>query len=139
MKPLERLFKTEACEIFYNENLHIIQTVWNTVPVSSSEFRAILNNLVRALELKKSSMIIADARRMATISPEDQEWLYNDWFPRAFKAGFRYQGLVMAKDSYNEMAVKQISYKYDDLVITTHYFATIDEALRWIKEIQLTI
>lgn len=137
MKPLERLFSHRACEIFHNEDLNIIQSVWNDVEVDSAEFRTILNALVKALRQTSSNTILADARRMFPITPEDQDWILNDWYPRAVNAGFQYQGLVLAPESYNDLAVKQISNQYENHVVTTHYFTTVNEALSWIKEVQM--
>lgn len=136
MKPLERLFSHPACEIFHNEDLNLIQTVWNDVNVTSNDFRLILNAIIKALRQTGSSIILADARRMSPIEPLDQDWILRDWYPRAVNAGFAYQGLILAPESYNEVAVKEISQQYEDRIVTTHYFTTINEALAWIKEIR---
>ncbi len=136
MKPLERLYAHPGCEIFYNVELNLVQTVWKGIDVTSDNFRKILNEIINALIFSSSNVVLADARRMPPISNTDQEWILNDWYPRAVKAGFRYQGLVLAKNSYNEMAVKELSHQYDKWVVSTHYFTTINEALGWIKELK---
>lgn len=137
MKPLERIFSHPACEIYYNEDLHIVQTVWNDVEVSSIEFRKILDNIVKALKRSSAGVIIADARRMHPIRPEDQQWIIDSWYPRAVSAGFQYQGLILLPQSYNELAVKEISENYDEHIVHTYYFTTINEALGWLKELKL--
>jgi hypothetical protein len=137
MKPLERLFSHPACEIYHNEDLNVIQTVWNDVAVTSAEFRIILNAIIKALRQTSANIILADARRMSPISPTDQEWILKDWYPRAVEQGFEYQGLILTPESYNDVAVKQISQQYENHVVTTHYFTTINEALSWIRDIKM--
>ncbi len=136
MSNLEIIFSSVECDIFYNNDLHIVQTFWKGVYVSDEPFRKILDEIVIALELKKASIIIADAREMYVISPNDQEWILNSWYPRAVKAGFRYQGLILNKDTFSELTVKTISNQYDASTVTTQYFSSPSEALEWVREIQ---
>ncbi len=136
MPNLEIIFSSDECDIFYNTNLHIIQTFWKGVYVNDEPFRRILDEIIYALELKKASIIIADAREMYVISPNDQEWILNSWYPRAVKAGFRYQGLILNKDTFSELAVKTISNQYDASTVTTQYFNSPSDALEWVRELQ---
>ncbi len=136
MANIETLFSSAECDIFYNKDLHIIQSLWKGVYIKDEGFRKILDAIIASLEKKQASIIIADARNMHVISNNDQEWILNSWYPRAVNAGFRYQGLILSKDTYNELAVKKISNKYDEKKITTQYFRTPAEALEWVREIQ---
>ena len=136
MANLETIFSSNECDIFYNNNLHIVETFWKGVYVSEEPFRRILDDIIKVLELKNASIIIADARDMYVISPNDQEWILNSWYPRAVKAGFRYQGLILNKDTFSELTVKSISNQYDTTTVTTQYFSSPSEALDWVREIQ---
>ena len=136
MSNLEIIFSSVECDIFYNNDLHIVQTFWKGVYVSDEPFRRILDEIINVLVLKNASIIIADARDMYIISPGDQEWILNSWYPRAVKAGFRYQGLILNKDTFSELAVKTISNQYDTSTVTTKYFSSPSEALDWVREIQ---
>ena len=138
MSNLEIIFSSAECDIFYNNNLHIVQTFWKGVYVSDEPFRNILDEIINALKLKNASIVIADARDMYVISPDDQEWILTSWYPRAVKAGFRYQGLILNKDTFSELAVKTISNQYDASTVTTQYFSSPSEALDWVREIQET-
>ncbi len=136
MPNIETLFSSAECDIFYNKDLHIIQSLWKGIYIKDEGFRKILDALITALEKKQASIIIADARNMHVISNNDQEWILESWYPRAVNAGFRHQGLILSKDTYNELAVKKISNKYDEKIITTQYFSAPVEALAWVREIQ---
>ena len=136
MSDLEIVYCSKECDIFYNHTLNIIQTFWKGVYANEERFREILDEIIRALENKKVSIIIADARDMFVISQADQEWILTSWYPRAVEAGFRYQGLILNKNSFSELTVKTISNKYDKSTITTKYFDSPSAALEWVREIQ---
>jgi hypothetical protein len=53
-----------------------------------------LDAMIDLLALKKTGKIIADARNMKVISEPDRQWIVEDWYPRALKAGFRYEALA---------------------------------------------
>lgn len=136
MEHLELLFGSEECDIFYNSDIHAIQSLWKGLYVEGERLREIFNELINALSIKKTSVIIADARNMLIIPHKDQEWTIENWYPRACKAGFRYQGLILSKDTFNELTVKKISKTYDEELITTEYFQSPSDAIEWAKEIK---
>ncbi len=139
MSKIEILFSGAECDIFYNRELHIIQTLWKGLYVQDEPFRFILDEIIVGLKLKQTPIIIADAREMHIITKNDQDWILESWYPRAVAAGFRYQGLILSKDTYNEVTVKKISQNYDDKIITTQYFRSPMDALDWVREIQKEI
>jgi hypothetical protein len=133
MEQLTPLFSSKECDIFYNDALGVIQTRWKGIFVSGDDFRKILNEIISVLLAKKVSTIIADAREMKVISEADRQWITDDWYPRALKAGFRCQALVVTKDSFNEQAIKLIVMKYNDDDVKTRYFTSPEEAKEWVK------
>lgn len=136
MSKIEILFTSSECDIFYNQELHIIQTLWKGLYIQDKPFRYILDEIIVGLSLKQTPIIIADAREMHIITKNDQDWILESWYPRAVEAGFRYQGLILSQDTYNEIMVKKISNNYDNKIITTQYFRTPMDALDWVREIQ---
>ena len=137
MANLEKLFSSKECDIYYNLEIHLIHSRWKGIYVEGARLQEIFNMLIIMLELKKTDMIVADAREMLIITAADQEWTINDWYPRAVKAGFRYQGLILSKNTFNELSVKKISNQYNDVLITTHYFDSPSEALHWARDIRI--
>lgn len=129
----EILFTSEECDIFYNEELHVVMSQWKGIFVEGEKLRKIFNELIHALERKNTTVIVADARQMKIIAFNDQQWAIEDWYPRAVKAGFRFQGLILSKDSFNEITVKKITQNYDDAIVTTQYFTSPNEALEWAR------
>src|SRR5436190_17223716 len=133
MKILKTLYTTEACKIYHNEELNIVQTEWREKSAEGEEFRDILNKIIDALRETQTSIILADTRRMTMIWKEDREWIVNDWYPRAIKAGFRCQALIVTEDSYNDLAIKSIVEHYDDQIVETAYFTSFTDAFVWVR------
>jgi len=137
MKILKTLYTGKYCKIYHNEELNIVQTEWKE-GINGDEFRNILNKIIDALRETKTSIILADARRMSMITKQDSDWIINTWYPSAVKAGFRCQALIVTEDSYNELALKEIVEHYNDQIIETAYFTAFTEAFVWVKSKQLT-
>ena len=89
MFKIEILFSSAECDIFYNRELHIIQTLWKGLYVQDEPFRYILDEIIIGLQSKQTPIIIADARDMHIITKKDQDWILESWYPRAVAAGFR--------------------------------------------------
>ena len=135
MANLVPFFISTECDIYYNPEYKIVQSRWKGIYVEGHRLKEIFNELIYALESYKCSTIIADAREMLIITQKDRQWTIDDWYPRAVKAGFRNQGLILSKDTFNELTVKQISANYDNAIITTKYFTSPSHALYWVREI----
>ena len=116
MTNLELHFESPACNIYYDTELKVVHPVWKGVFVSNEEFYKILNDIINLLSLKKTNALLADTRLIQEITVQDQEWIINDWYPRAVKAGFNCEALIVSKSSFNEFVIKQIVRMFDDKI-----------------------
>lgn len=130
----EILFTSPECDIFYNSELRSVETCWKGLYSQGDSFREILNNIIELLVQKKSNTVLADARKMKIISEEDRNWIVEDWYPRAKKAGFRRQALIITEHTFNEQAIKKIVKNYDHDEVITQYFINYEDAVEWIKQ-----
>jgi len=133
MKSSELFYSDPACDIWYNDRLKAVQTRWKGIPVEGAPFRRILDAIIELLELKKASLIIADARNMKLISQEDQQWIGSSWYPRALDAGFASEILIVSKNSFSEKNIKKIvSQYYDERELKTVYLLDPKDAEMWV-------
>ena len=131
---LELHYESKPCNIYYNRKLDCVHTVWKGDFAGGQEFHTILNEIVNLLEKKQVGLIVADARKMKLISTADQKWIVEDWYPRALKAGFYCQALIVTENTFNEITVKQIADTYDANRVRTKYFKSYEEAEEWVIE-----
>jgi hypothetical protein len=133
MDHRELLFSHHACDVFYNPELHTVETSWKGPPAEGSGLYAILNDLVKAMELKRTGVVVADARKMNIINSEDMKWISEDWYPRALAAGFCYEALVVTDYTFNMVTIKKIVRTYDERKLKTGYFKTMSGAYEWVQ------
>ena len=94
----------------------------------------ILNNIIKLLREKGAKIVIADARKLSSISKDDQEWIVKEWYPAAVDAGFSLEVLIVKKDTFNEYVIHKIVHHYDDAKVRSIYFHSYAEAEKWLKE-----
>ena len=102
------------------------------------EYRLVHETILKVLAEHASGKVLADTRRMKPASQDDQEWLLNDWIPRAGKAGLKHMALVLPKSALGQMTLQRIvegSTGSKRLVSTdgSSYFETIEDARKWLK------
>jgi hypothetical protein len=71
-------------------------------------YRTPLNKLLELAVQKQCDKVLYDSRGLAAISPVDQNWVAEDWYPRSLEAGLKYSAAVVpiktiAKSSLNRM------------------------------------
>jgi hypothetical protein len=85
---------------------------------------------------------ICDTRHFSAVRPDDQQWLANDWNPRAFDAGIRHIAFVTPENVFGQMTVDTYIANTSnnagyDIVPTQH--KTLAAAKRWIKQALLEV
>lgn len=103
-------------------------------------FQTALDRGLSELSARKGRRWLADLRRLGVLSPEDQKWAGEDWYPRAVQAGLRSMAIVMPKRAIAKMAVSG-GLRADPLQaffaaspLTVQYFSEIEAARQWLKE-----
>jgi hypothetical protein len=133
MSDLELFYRSNECDIFFNNNLKVVQQEWKGIFASGIPLRMVCEKTIELFELKKVSAIVVDAREMKIITKEDQHWIVTDWHARALQAGLRYEALVVTRDSFNELSIKKIIQHYDANELKTKYFTNMENAFEWVR------
>ena len=90
-----------------------------------------LNTLIK----NNSYKVLADIKDMTIIGKEDQEWLDEDFLPRAIKFGFKAIAILRPDYYFNKVAVESISYKVDKEKLIINFFDNIELAREWLNKI----
>jgi hypothetical protein len=115
----------------WDAELKIVQVVWHgwADPV---EFAAITEAGLRALSEHHGSRWLADCRDMKAVQQSDQDWLNDDWFPRALAAGLRRMAVVLPQRGLVTMNLKDILNRVPVNRLDVDFFVTVAEATKWI-------
>jgi hypothetical protein len=90
----------------------------------ASESHAALDAVIRALRAHRGSRCLVDNRKKA-IKPADQEWIAENWLPRALDAGLRLTAIVEPESGPATVTVQEIEVRY---------FSTVIRAAEWLTD-----
>ena len=128
------LYDKTYCKIFFHEDLQCVHLNWEGF-ATSEEFREACDFSLELLEQKQVSRMIADNTNSKAITPEDQKWLNEDWFGRAFAKGFRVSATIYSKNVFNKLALKNIVNNINGEVFTVQMFESFEDANVWIQSL----
>ena len=100
----------------------------------SSEFKAASEAVIAALREHRTSRMLGDGRSLRAIKQADQDWMTQDWMPRALAAGLRRMALVVPKSAVARTNLEQMVDKVPESKLEVAYFATVDEARAWLNQ-----
>lgn len=130
----------EKLEIYSSEDI----TVWcyPALRLIHHQIHQFCRNLVfrEALMSGTEAMIrhgaigwLSDDRRNAAISPDDEIWGREVWFPRTRAAGWQYWAVVLPESQVGRMNVDRQVDAYLAMGITAQKFTDVDRAMGWIN------
>src|SRR5436190_1953329 len=93
-----------------------------------------IERMLNTLIQNNCSKVLADIKDMKIIAMEDQQWLNEEFLPRATTFGFKAIAIVKPDYYFNQVAVETISYKVDKEKLTINFFDNIDDAKAWLAK-----
>ena len=130
------LFQEKHLTIHHDKDVNCIHMQW-TGFASTQKYKDGMNTGLEKVEEKQVTRWLADMVNMAAITPDDQKWTNEDWFPRMLEAGIRISAVVTSKDIFNQIAVKKIGEEMTNNSYTMHFFDNLEEAKAWLKEYEI--
>ncbi len=99
-------------------------------------FKEALNAGTDALEKYKITKWLSDDRNNDALTPEGNEWSFNNWQPRTIKAGWKYWAAVVPQDL---MAAGTLVPVIDELYkvgLRMMTFTDTEKALQWLDSLK---
>jgi hypothetical protein len=90
----------------------------------TGESHAALDAVIRALRAHRGTRCLVDNRKKA-IKAADQEWIAENWLPRAVGAGLKLTAIVEPESGPAAMTIKEIEVRY---------FSTVVRAAEWLTD-----
>ena len=125
---------TEIYNIYYDEDINAVVMEWNGY-ATSKQFKQGTELMLNMLIKNNCSNVLADIRDMKIIAMEDQQWLNEEFLPRATTFGFKAIAIIRPDFYFNKVAVESISYKADKEKLTINFFDNKTEAREWLNKI----
>jgi len=125
---------TEIYNIYFDEEINSVVMEWNGY-ATSKQFKQGTELMLNMLIKNNCSKVLADIKDMKIIAMEDQQWLNEEFLPRATTFGFKAIAIVKPHYYFNKVAVETISYKVDKEKLTINFFDNSEEAREWLSKI----
>ncbi len=101
-----------------------------------AQFRALLGHVSQALVRHGWSTILVDQREMSPYTATEQDWLSNEWLPRAVnECGYRFGAVLIAHDVFARLAMNQLVLSSRSLAHTYRTFDTEAAAVAWLESV----
>ena len=122
---------TEIYNIYFDKDLDCVVMDWDGY-ATSKQFKQGTELMLNTLIQNNCSKVLADIKEMKIIAMEDQQWLNEEFLPRATSFGFKAIAIVKPNYYFNQVAVETISYKVDKAKLTINFFDNIEDAKAWL-------
>ncbi len=125
---------TEIYNIYFDAEINAVVMEWDGY-ATSKQFKQGTELMLNILIQHNCSKVLADIKDMKIIAMEDQQWLNEEFLPRATKFGFKAIAIVEPAYYFNKVAVETISYKVDKDKLTINFFDNIKDAREWLGKL----
>ncbi len=130
------LFDKEFLLITHEKENRLIQLRWKRY-ANSEEFREGLMAGLKYVNDLKIERWLANLKNMSVIKEADRIWTNEEWFPQLYKTNLKKMAIVHSQDVFNNLSVNKImSEAKAERFFTVAYFREVDEAHRWLTEIE---
>ena len=124
----------EIYNIYFDPEINTVVMEWNGY-ATSKQFKQGTELMLNTLIKNNCSKVLADIKDMKIIAMEDQQWLTEEFLPRATTFGFKAIAIIKPDHYFNKVAVETISYKADKDKLTINFFDNTKEARKWLDTI----
>lgn len=124
---------TEIYNIYFDKEINSVVMEWDGY-ATSKQFKQGTELMLNTLIQNNCSKVLADIKDMKIIAMEDQQWLNEEFLPRATLFGFKAIAIVKPDYYFNQVAVETISYKADKDKLTINFFDNIEDAKAWLAK-----
>jgi hypothetical protein len=123
---------TDTYNIYFDLNINSVVMEWDGY-ATSTEFKEGTELMLNTMIKHNAFKVLADIKDMILIGSEDQQWLIEQFLPRAIEFGFKAIAIIKPDSYFNKVAVESVSYKVDKDKLEIVFFDSTDQAKEWLK------
>ncbi|MGF1534006.1 MAG: hypothetical protein ACFCUI_09895 [Bernardetiaceae bacterium] len=132
----ELAYQKPWCTVFYLPALKVVGLEWKGF-ATSKQFREACDASLDLLIQKKAALMLADNRQAKVVLVEDQKWMNEVWFPKAYDVGYRGSAVLVGTDLFRDVAVKNIVHDMEDGKFMVQFFDSEEEAHNWLASLHV--
>jgi hypothetical protein len=130
---LKNFCENPICSITVDEDARCITIVWKQY-ATQVQLRFIHESLLRLIRAHGVCKILGDDTALPTVPSEDQEWIAQNWMPRAIGSGLRFVANKPPESYFGKLSIRSIqALAPPDLQFRS--FEEMREAREWLQAI----
>ncbi len=129
---LSPLFEDRHLTVRHDKEKGMLILTWRGF-IPSAAFRDLACEVIKAVDESGATKILSDNREWKIISPNDQGWAANHWFPKAEAQGVRALATILSTDIFNREAERNVEGLADLKQMQVKNFHTAEDALHWLN------
>jgi len=128
------LFEHELISVWYHSDTRVVHhEVHKRIGSRDGHiFRQALTCGLDALRTYGGEKWLSDDRSISVLSPDEELWGRDVWFPSAIRAGWKYWAVVRPEKAVSELFMARIAGLVADRGVMVGLFATPAEGLDWL-------
>ncbi|WP_158824962.1 ATP-binding protein [Mucilaginibacter lacusdianchii] len=130
IRQSDTFYQDNSITISYNEAHQWLDVDW----VGYQNLESVQNGCMHMLNLlqkNKCRKVVNDNRNVLGTWSEAAEWVGQEWFPMAEKAGLRYVAWIFSSSAFSQLSARK-SINVMQGNVTTQFFIDMHEAKEWI-------
>ncbi len=115
---------------------HLLLVVW-TRAIMHQDYRELWDAILPIAQQYQVTRWLLDQRLMGAMSPQDMQWVVEDWYPRSVRllGNTRRSAILVSKNVFGELTVKKaMSNLKQSQNLDMAYFTDIDAARSWLLQ-----
>ena len=108
-----------------------IYALWK-VFATSRELRDGGEKILQAIRARHAEALVSDNRRLAGLTPDDQDWFSKTWTRKAVRIGLRRIAVVLPPQGFGRYDSEDTLGRLGTRDFVTHAFDSVPEAFDWI-------
>lgn len=131
VKLLEKPNDNPICSLCYDKAIRCVTIVWRRY-ATSVQYRFIHEVIIQMLQQHQASKILGDDSDLPVVHAEDQQWIIEDWIPRAKAAGLKAVATNPSLSFFGRLAIGSIQARMaSEIAVKT--FPNIHLASNWLR------
>ncbi|RSK39570.1 STAS/SEC14 domain-containing protein [Hymenobacter perfusus] len=131
--PLPTLYFENKAGRLLEDPAGFLRAHWSAQERDELTFRALFNHMVQALRRHGWHRILIDQRQMRAFSTAEQQWIVQQWLPRAAtEGGYRFGAIVVSEDVFTRLATAYVTTSVQGLPLVYRTFTEEAAAVAWL-------
>lgn len=129
--PSQVILDTDDATVWYHSETKTVHHFMKRY-IYGKALHDVLEKGAEIIEQHHATKWLSDDRNNGALSPEDEKWGKEVWFPRVLKAGWKHWAIVQPAKIVGQLNIKRFKETYAQAGVNAAIFSDLKEAETWL-------